>query len=218
MAIQKAAGAGVGLLEGWPAGTRGRGRREDGPATAILDQLSVAVLVTDREGRCSFLNACAIELLAAADGVRMVGGEILGAEYPGDAHTLRSALQKTCDEGGGGAIMINRSAHPQPLLGVVAPFEDRSGGGPRAMLMLRRGGIRADVVAQHLRSLFRLSPAEAEIGVALATGAELSDIAAGRNVTVNTLRSQIASIMGKTGTRRQAELVALVCRLDTPLR
>ena len=194
-----------------------RSRRRDGPALAIVDHLSVAVLVSDREGRCTFMNRCAVELLASSDGVRLVADEHLGAEYPGDAHKLRTAIQRACDDKVGCAIMINRSSDPQPLISVVSPFEDRADPRPQAMLLVRRAGLRSDVVANHLRSLFRLSPAEADIAVSLATGAELTEIAGGRNVTVNTLRSQIASVMGKTGTRRQAELVALVSKLDTIL-
>ena len=207
------AGARAGSL----VATAARSRRAGGPALAIVDHLSVAVLVSDREGRCTFMNRCAVELLASSDGVRLVAGEHLGAEYPGDAHKLRTAIQRACDDRIGCAIMINRSGDPQPLISVVSPFDDRTDTRPQAMLMLRRAGIRNEVVANHLRSLFRLSPAEAEIAVSLATGAELTEIAGARKVTVNTLRSQIASVMGKTGTRRQAELVALVSKLDTIL-
>jgi len=57
-----------------------------------------------------------------------------------------------------------------------------------------------------------LTPAEARLAAALATGATLEQIAAAHRVTEATLRSQLRSIFSKTGTSRQAELVRLALR------
>ncbi len=63
--------------------------------------------------------------------------------------------------------------------------------------------------------MFRLSPAEADIAVQLAMGADLDEIAEKRGVSLNTLRAQLAAAMGKAGVRRQAELVGAVLKAKT---
>ncbi len=60
-----------------------------------------------------------------------------------------------------------------------------------------------------LRGAFDLSPAEGEVIRALAEGAPLADIATARGRSIATIRAQIKSIMSKTETRSQAELVRL---------
>lgn len=59
-----------------------------------------------------------------------------------------------------------------------------------------------------LGRLFDLSPAETELAAQLCTGASLSDVAESRGVSSNTIKTQLKSLFGKTGTNRQAELVA----------
>lgn len=61
-----------------------------------------------------------------------------------------------------------------------------------------------------MRSLFDLTPQEARVARALATGRTLEEIAAEGGVAVTTVRSQLSRVMEKTGCARQAEVVALL--------
>jgi len=60
-----------------------------------------------------------------------------------------------------------------------------------------------------LRGAFDLTPAEAEVMRALAEGQALSDVATTRGRSIDTVRAQLKSIMAKTETRSQSELVRL---------
>ena len=60
-----------------------------------------------------------------------------------------------------------------------------------------------------LRAAFELSPAEVEVVRALAEGQALTDIAQARGRSVDTVRAQLKSVMAKTETRSQTELVRL---------
>ena len=60
-----------------------------------------------------------------------------------------------------------------------------------------------------LRGAFDLTPAEAEVMRALAEGQALSDVATARGRSIDTVRAQLKSIMAKTETRSQSELVRL---------
>ena len=63
-----------------------------------------------------------------------------------------------------------------------------------------------------LRSQFMLTPAETQIALGIAEGKTLAAIAEIRKVAVSTARDQLKSVFAKTGTHRQAELVALLAR------
>lgn len=61
-----------------------------------------------------------------------------------------------------------------------------------------------------LRSRFHLTPAEAQIALGIAGGETLAAIAKARGASVSTARTQLKCVFAKTGTHRQAELVALL--------
>ncbi len=61
-----------------------------------------------------------------------------------------------------------------------------------------------------LTGLFDLSPAEARLAAALASGRLLKEASAQSGITVKTARSYLEQIFRKTGTRQQSELVALL--------
>lgn len=58
-----------------------------------------------------------------------------------------------------------------------------------------------------------LSQTEAQIALSLADGQTIAEIAEARRASIHTVRNQVKSALSKTGSRRQAELVALVERL-----
>lgn len=63
-----------------------------------------------------------------------------------------------------------------------------------------------------LRALFGLTAAEARLVNDLVDGGELAEIAERRRLSVHTVKTQLRSVMAKTATRRQGELIALVLR------
>jgi DNA-binding CsgD family transcriptional regulator len=64
-----------------------------------------------------------------------------------------------------------------------------------------------------LMRMFELTPAEAEVAIGIARGKRVAEIAADRGVKVDTVRTYLKIALGKTGTRGQAELAALLTRL-----
>lgn len=61
-----------------------------------------------------------------------------------------------------------------------------------------------------LQGLFDLTPAEARVARAIASGETLESLAATSGLSRETARSQLKLVFAKTGTRRQADLVALL--------
>lgn len=64
-----------------------------------------------------------------------------------------------------------------------------------------------------LRTHYKFTEAETEIANGLITGFSPDEIAALRQVTVGTVRYQIKSILAKTGTSRQTDMVKLLLSL-----
>lgn len=71
------------------------------------------------------------------------------------------------------------------------------------------------VTGELLKGLFDLTAAEARLAQKLLTGLTLKEIATEGGIAVTTLRSHLRSILAKTGTRRQAELVTLLGQAGT---
>ena len=69
--------------------------------------------------------------------------------------------------------------------------------------------LRDDALREH----YRFTAAETEVANGLLTGYSLDEIAALRKVKIGTIRDQIKSMLSKTGTSRQMEMVKLLLTL-----
>lgn len=173
-------------------------------ANAILRRLSMGVAVIDRDGRILVANAAAAALIDGRDGLREEDGR-LAAEMGDQTSRLRQAFRLAADNATPSAMQVRRSRTDKSLtLGIVSLAAGRA-------LLTVFDPERSDTrLIEQVRSIFRLSPAEADVAVGLANGSELSQIASRRGVSLHTARAQLAAAMTKTGVRRQAELVAAV--------
>lgn len=81
---------------------------------------------------------------------------------------------------------------------------------PSAAVFMRDATTPRVIAPDALSVLYDLSPSEADIAVRMNLGLSLAQIADLRGVSVQTVRSQIKTLYQKTGTSRQADLVALV--------
>ena len=68
----------------------------------------------------------------------------------------------------------------------------------------------ATALAHVLEGLFDLTVAETLLARAMASGSSLNDFAAGRGISPETARKQLKTVMLKTGTHRQSDLVRLL--------
>jgi DNA-binding CsgD family transcriptional regulator len=185
-----------------------------------LDRLPIGVLLLD--GACRIVNAnrAGRRILDARDGLGCHGPE-LRAATPGLTQRLRDAI----------------AAATTPVSGVPPPLPLRRPSGARAYVALvsalptsLRGAPGRPVVVlfvsepdttpagdpRLLAELFGLTPAEARLAVAVAAGEDLTAIRVRLGVSANTIKTQLRHVFEKTGTGRQAELVALVLATSLP--
>jgi PAS domain-containing protein/DNA-binding CsgD family transcriptional regulator len=190
---------------------------------AALDQLQFGVVIADAAGRVLLVNRAAQEMAAAEDGLLLRGGRLTAAQpkqatllsrYLGDAVATASRRKGE----GGGSLAVSRPSGRRPFALLVAPLSPEGAVTaehqmPAALILITDLERRPQVLGRRLVELFGLSPAEACLAVALVAGKRLEDIAEERGVRMPTLRTQMRSILDKTGTDRQADLMRLVVGL-----
>lgn len=93
--------------------------------------------------------------------------------------------------------------------------DNHEAGGPLLILIMRHKG---EVQHERIMALSRdagLTQAQTRVMGALASGAELDEIAAKLNVSIHTIRLHVKTILAKTGCRRQAELIHKISSIST---
>jgi DNA-binding CsgD family transcriptional regulator/PAS domain-containing protein len=185
---------------------------------AALDALPLGVVVAAADGAIVFANTAAEGLARCDEGLRL-GGRLtgLGAMQPLEAQRLRGLVYAVTHSEAGGMLRIIRRTQP-PLAVLVAPLPTRlhpaMALAPSLALVLITDPANGPVLAaQTLQQLFALTAAEAEVALALAAGRGAEDIAAEREVSLATVRTQIRQILEKTGALHLRDLVRLLAGL-----
>jgi DNA-binding CsgD family transcriptional regulator len=189
-------------------------------ATALqaLDRVDTGVIVVDARCRVTLSSAMADALLRGNTELAVHGG-CLVLQRPALRDALSARVRAAVDvaqgEPGdpGAALCVPRMGR-LPLVLEIAPlrpslsvFGDQ---GPAALVFIRDPEAPADL--EKLRVLFDLTRTEAAVAAALAQGRSLEGIASGLGIGLATVRSHLKRILAKTGTHRQAEVVALLAR------
>jgi DNA-binding CsgD family transcriptional regulator/GAF domain-containing protein len=184
-----------------------------------MHALSLSVFVCDRSGAVRSMTAAAEALLDEGPlGLRQ--GQ-LQAGHPVQTRALTEAidsaaasLQKPGAPLASTVLVGNRAAR---LLALdVVPLPRRAynfGFEPRVMVVARTTQENPSRSRQLLQAAYRLTGAESEIALSLATGQSPEAIAAARGASLATVRVQMRAIYSKLSVRRQGELVALINQL-----
>jgi DNA-binding CsgD family transcriptional regulator len=105
---------------------------------------------------------------------------------------------------GGDSVPVLVTPCPQAF----GPVEE-----PGRVLLSMAGPMAGEPSAGLLQELYRLSPAQAELCRALATGRTFEAAAQERGVAVSTMRSHFAEILRKTGAGNLRDLLRLLAAL-----
>lgn len=183
-------------IAGTPAG---------GPDEAVRDAGHAAAFAADPTLTLLAANAACARAFGAANGGR-VEGLALG---PGEAELLGCQIRRMFASNSPGSVILRIHGAPDghPVLftlRVMRPAE-----APPFLLAVSTEVGWPDEFSDLLRGAFELTAAEVEVLRGLAEGLSAPEIAAGRRRSLGTVRAQIKSVMAKTETRSQAELVRL---------
>jgi DNA-binding CsgD family transcriptional regulator len=188
------------------------------PSFAALDALAAGVLVVDADLHVLVANAAAeamarpggaICLVRASRG-RGVVSTVARALHHSDNAALSAIVRATAQCGApGGAVPLRDGEGATVVAALVSPLPRRLSAVPgdlagrvagQALILMRDlRPTRGDVQPQLLRELFGLTQAEAEVALTLVGGATKESVAELRRAQVSTIRTQVRSILAKTG-------------------
>ena len=180
----------------------------------VLDTLGVAVVLMGAQLNVLYVNAAAIKLFGA-DVPALLHASTKGCPRwqltPPLARAVRAAIGSDSQAPACQSLRVPR-AEGAPLIVSVAPFRSTNGphaGEPCALLLARDPGVCAASLLA-MQHLFGLTPSETQVCQSLAQGQSVDEIANACAVSACTVKTHLHHIYGKTGARRQGELIALV--------
>ncbi|MCT4657386.1 MAG: hypothetical protein N4A65_16455 [Cohaesibacter sp.] len=199
-------------------------------AQQVLDQLSGAVFLLDNSGKVIYFNRNAQNFLDRyAKDIKIVKDQLLWSASP-NASKFRLAFATSETEETGARKFVSD------------PFVLHFNNGERrtAFMFRSRATNTIRVVAddketgfhilfidnpeqldhlnpQALYSLYQLTPAESRLVIALCKGSSLQDYAEHSQISINTARNQMRSILQKTEDRKQTQMIQKVMN-ETKLR
>jgi len=183
-----------------------------------LDRLPAGVVLLDDVGRPLFVNRAASAILDANDGLRC-DGDGLHAARPADDTVLQRAIAAACGRDGGardpgGIFAVPRPSGRRPCGVTIMPVPRTAAmfavHRPAALVFVSNPEAGHVIPADPLRRLWGLTPREAAVAQALASGATVAEAAAALGMAERTFRVHLASVFRKTDTHRQSELVRLL--------
>ena len=176
-----------------------------GPQAMLAQIDRVAAFAADRSGRIIATNTAATTLLNITDG-QALGDIALG---DGDAGQLSHFVGRMLGANRDAPVVLRARTAQADRLVVFHLRVVREDGETPFVIGISSQVRWPDGFTDMLRSAFEFTPAETDVVRALTEGQTLQQIADGRGRSVDTIRAQLKSIMAKTETRSQTELVRL---------
>ncbi len=189
---------------------------------AVLDEIDYGIVVWTRAG-VKHCNRAALQQLADAQCPLTLGDNGLLAREQAENDRLRTALEDTLVRGSRRLMTVRRQGRPLHL--AIVPLGGRSPAEPAggALILMARRALCPQLTAYWFCASHQLTPAESTVAAALFAGEPPRAIAQRNGVALCTVRTQIASIVGKTATHgvrdlllKAASLPPLVARAGHP--
>ena len=179
-------------------------------AAHLLTQLNLPAIVLSAASKALATNDLAEQLMSGL--IWRAGDRIAFKDRTADDH-MKQAMATIAANGAsvrsfvvrGSAEATAMVAHVLPLRGSSREIFARSA----AVLVLTPTQMPQAPPMEMIQSLFDLTPAEARVARNIVVGNTVEEIAAGGGVSQHTVRSQVKSVLAKTGCRRQTEVASL---------
>ena len=194
--------------------------------SSALDLLDFGVVFLDDHGACLFVNRAAKQIFDRKDGLLFRNGRIWADSSMESAH-LRRMINGAVGTGtskelvAGNALCVSR-INSSPLQVLVSPFSVRPGSWSFPVAARAAGIVfifdpeRDRIgIERAIQMLYGLTEAETKLFRLLVAGHSLYEAAELNGVTRETVRTQIKSILSKTGARNQSDLMRIAV-ITTP--
>lgn len=191
-------------------------------ARRLLDNVRLPLLLLDASARVLAGNRQGLALFHRSVATTGRGDEFVGGLFSED---LRLAVRRACGQGAlmtGCSFVQRRSnqAMEERLLILPAPSGAVGSAHAAALLIAVRVNDPCQPATLLLQQLFGFTPAESRLAGLILQGYSPTEAATRLRVGLPTVRSQLSSLLRKSGASKQAELVRrlspLMMLLDTP--
>lgn len=135
---------------------------------------------------------------------------VIAAINQGSSCELSAAIKLAANDGAVRAIRLSHLGEGRAVTAAISPSRAKDGSIVGAVITLVDSTKAPTPNAHALSDIFGLTPAEAKLSSALATGQSLECASAGLQITVSSARTYLKAIFQKTGASRQAELVHVI--------
>ena len=193
-----------------------------------LDKVQIGVCIADQDGYLMIANQEARRILAMQDGIHLNEKQRLVVNDPQRDTQLRRAIDQAALTAAGRAfqpgetLLINRLSNEHPFLIDVTPIRDSLGELQRnmsgAMITIIDPDNHQPFQTRRVAKAYGLSDAEVEVCRLVVDGWSNQAIADERSVSLDTVKTQVRSIMNKTATSRRADLIRLVVQTAPPIK
>jgi DNA-binding CsgD family transcriptional regulator len=194
--------------------------------SAAMDGLAAGVFLVDRSGRIVYANTAGHRLLGQGVMLRSPQGRLTASDPLAD-HGLRDVITAAKH----GDMQVGAK-------GVAVPLTDPQGDqwlvhvlpltcGERqeaaivhaasAAVFVRRACLDAPSAMETVAKLYKLTPSELRVLLAVVEVGGTSEVAEALGIAVTTVKTHLQHLYEKTGAGRQADLVKLVAGFANPL-
>ena len=182
----------------------------------MLDIVDYGMLLLLPNGQVIYANATARFDLEDHP-LMQLQGQVLQVGQARDATALREALVGAVQRGCQKLLTLGGDGGPTLNVAVVPVMEAQGGRAAGAMLVLGKRKVYDEMSIDSFARHYRLTPAEQRVLKLLCAGRRPTEIAQIVGVELSTIRTQVASILEKTGLSGVGALIREVSRLP-PLR
>jgi DNA-binding CsgD family transcriptional regulator len=182
-----------------------------------LDQSETAIFLLDGAGRLQKSNTVGHRLIAEGSVLYLRDG-LLRPKLQEDSTEFDRLIGLTCATGAGrglssGGVMLLHRPLGRPLHCKLTPFYSDKPfweASPSAIVFVHDPDRPPASRGEVLLSLYGLTPSEAQLADLLLAGETVATAAEKRRTTEESARTQLKTILRKTGTNRQTELIRLM--------
>lgn len=188
--------------------------------SSLLSRVAQAFFLLDATCRIRFANASAEAMVAANDGLRVEAG-MLATARADTTRQLGALIGKAAQESAevGSAMLLPRRSGRRPYSLIVSPLRMTTtsffASGPCVAVCVTDPDSETPLSLLRLRELFGLTPAETRVAGEILLGHDRKAIAKTLGLSTNTVRVHTTSLLAKTQTKRQPELVRLMMQLSS---
>ncbi len=190
-------------------------------AEAMANASPCASFVLNRHGSILHWNSAAKSMVRAGDALTLANGRLTACDPQSNI-----ALTKLLLDGNSPSfslsvtqpsrfVALQRMSDKRPLQAIATPLPEPLRSGGDLILLITDPERSVNFPDDALHALYSFTAAEAQVANGLLMGYSAEEIASLRRVSAATVRQQIKSMLNKTGTSRQTEMVRLLMTLPT---